>query len=107
MIMIMLSRKLGELRVTQAELAAKTGIRPNTINDLFHNVAERVSLEHLIKSARRWTATCRRSLLLPPMQARPLISAKVRAFTNKRCERSPTENSRGFSCAKTLDIAPD
>ena len=40
MIMIMLSRKLGELRVTQAELAAKTGIRPNTINDLFHNVAE-------------------------------------------------------------------
>ena len=49
MIMIMLSRKLGELRVTQAELAAKTGIRPNTINDLFHNVAERVSLEHLDK----------------------------------------------------------
>lgn len=49
MIMIMLSRKLGELRVTQAELAATTGIRPNTINDLFHNVAERVSLEHLDK----------------------------------------------------------
>lgn len=49
MIMIMLSRKLGELMVTQAELAAKTGIRPNTINDLFHNVAERVSLEHLDK----------------------------------------------------------
>ena len=49
MIMIMLSRKLGELRVTQAELAAKTAIRPNTINDLFHNVAERVSLEHLDK----------------------------------------------------------
>ena len=88
MIMIMLSRKLGELRVTQAELAAKTGIRPNTINDLFHNVAERVSLEH-------------------PIRARPSISAKVRAFTNKRCERSPTDNSRGFSCAKTLDIAPD
>ena len=36
-------------RITQAELAAKTGIRPNTINDLFHNVAERVSLEHLDK----------------------------------------------------------
>ena len=49
MIMIMLSRKLGELRVTQAELAAKTVIRPNTINDLFPNVAERVSLEHLDK----------------------------------------------------------
>ena len=49
MITIMLSRKLGELRVTQAELASKTGIRPNTINDLFHNVAERVNLEHLDK----------------------------------------------------------
>lgn len=49
MITIMLSRKLGELRVTQAELAEKTGIRPNTINDLFHNVAERVNLEHLDK----------------------------------------------------------
>lgn len=49
MITIMLSRKLGEMRVTQAELAEKTGIRPNTINDLFHNVAERVNLEHLDK----------------------------------------------------------
>lgn len=49
MITIMLSRKLGELRVTQAELAEKTGIRPNTINDLFHNVAKRVNLEHLDK----------------------------------------------------------
>lgn len=47
MIKIMLSRKMGELRITQAELAAKTGIRPNTINDLFHDVAERVHLEHL------------------------------------------------------------
>lgn len=49
MIKIMLSRKMGELRITQAELAAKTGIRPNTINDLFHDVAERVNLEHLDK----------------------------------------------------------
>ncbi len=49
MIKIMLSRKMGELRITQAELASKTGIRPNTINDLFHDVAERVNLEHLDK----------------------------------------------------------
>ena len=101
MIMIMLSRKLGELRVTQAELAAKTGIRPNTINDLFHNVAERVSLEHLDKICEALDCD------LSEIQARPSISAKVRAFTNKRCERSPTDNSRGFSCAKTLDIAPN
>lgn len=49
MIKITLSRKLGELRVTQSELAEATGIRANTINDLYHNVAERVSLEHLDK----------------------------------------------------------
>ena len=35
MIRILLSRKLGELRWTQADLGRKTGIRPNTINDLY------------------------------------------------------------------------
>lgn len=49
MIRIMLSRKLGELRITQSELSKVTGIRSNTINDLYHGVAERVSLEHLNK----------------------------------------------------------
>ena len=49
MIKIMLSRKMGELRVTQSELAEATGIRPNTINDLYHDIAERVGLEHLDK----------------------------------------------------------
>ena len=47
MIKIMLSRKLGELRWTQADLARKTGIRPSTINELYHEIAERVNLEHL------------------------------------------------------------
>ncbi len=47
MIKILLSRKLGELRWTQADLARKTGIRAATINDLYHEMAERVSLEHL------------------------------------------------------------
>ncbi len=47
MIKILLSRKLGELRWTQADLARATGIRPNTINDLYHDMAARVNLEHL------------------------------------------------------------
>ena len=47
MIRITLSRKLGELRWTQADLARATGIRPSTINDLYHDMAARVSLEHL------------------------------------------------------------
>lgn len=47
MIKILLSRKLGELRWTQADLARKTGIRPTTINEIYHEMAERVNLEHL------------------------------------------------------------
>ena len=47
MIKILLSRKLGELRWTQADLARATGIRPTTINELYHEMAERVNLEHL------------------------------------------------------------
>lgn len=47
MIKILLSRKLGELRWTQADLARATGIRPNTISDLYNDMSERVSLEHL------------------------------------------------------------
>lgn len=47
MIKILLSRKLGELRWTQADLARATGIRPSTICDLYNEMAERISLEHL------------------------------------------------------------
>lgn len=46
-IKILLSRKLGELRWTQADLARKTGIRPSTINEIYHELCERVNLEHL------------------------------------------------------------
>lgn len=47
MIRILLSTRLGELRWTQADLARKTGIRPSTINELYHELAERVNLEYL------------------------------------------------------------
>ncbi|MGN1367512.1 MAG: helix-turn-helix domain-containing protein [Aristaeellaceae bacterium] len=47
MIKITLSRKLGELRMNQAELARMTNIRPTTISDLYNELAERVNLEHL------------------------------------------------------------
>lgn len=47
MIKILLSKKLGEVRWTQADLARATGIRPNTISELYNDFADRVSLEHL------------------------------------------------------------
>lgn len=33
--------------MTQADLSRKTGIRPTTINEIYHEIAERVNLEHL------------------------------------------------------------
>ena len=47
MIKIHLSRILGELRITQAELAKKTGIRAATINEYYHELVERVNLDYL------------------------------------------------------------
>lgn len=47
MIRIRLSILLGERKMTQAELSRITGIRANTIGELYHELAERVSLEHL------------------------------------------------------------
>ena len=47
MIKILLSKKLGEMRLTQADLARATGIRPNTINELYHELVDRVNLERL------------------------------------------------------------
>ncbi|MCL1866146.1 MAG: helix-turn-helix transcriptional regulator [Oscillospiraceae bacterium] len=44
---ILLSARLGELRRTQSDLARKTGIRPTTINEMYHELCERVNLEHL------------------------------------------------------------
>lgn len=49
MIKIHLSKVLGELRINQAELSRKTGIRPTTINEIYHELIERINLEHLSK----------------------------------------------------------
>lgn len=47
MIKIILSTRLGELRWTQADLARATGIRPNTISELYNCMTDRINLEHL------------------------------------------------------------
>lgn len=49
MIRIKLSAILGAKRITQAELARQTGIRPATINEMYHELCERVNLDHLDK----------------------------------------------------------
>lgn len=47
MIRIMLSTRLGERRMTQSELARATGIRSQTINEMYHDFSDRVSLDDL------------------------------------------------------------
>lgn len=47
MIRILLSRKLGEVRWTQADLSRATGIRATTINDMYLEMVDRVNLEYL------------------------------------------------------------
>lgn len=42
-----LSRILGEKRWSQARLAKEMGIRLATINELYHEMAERINFEHL------------------------------------------------------------
>lgn len=49
MIRINLSTILGKKRITQAELSRKTGIRPATINEMYHEITERVNLIYLDK----------------------------------------------------------
>lgn len=47
MIKIHLSDLLGRYRITQAELARKTGIRPATICDIYNEMCDHINLEHL------------------------------------------------------------
>lgn len=42
-----LSKLLGMHRMSQAELARRTGIRPSTINEMYHEISERWTVEHL------------------------------------------------------------
>ena len=47
MIKIHLSKILGEKRMSQAELARQTGIRPSTISDIYNEMTERLNINHL------------------------------------------------------------
>lgn len=49
MVKIHLSKLLGEKRMTQLDLARKTGINKNAINELYHEFAVSVKLEHINK----------------------------------------------------------
>ena len=89
MIKILLSRKLGELRWTQADLARATGIRPNTISELYNDMAARVSLEHLDLICEALDCELSEIIVREPSQ---LPTVKSRTGHNKR---SDTEKKTG------------
>lgn len=47
MIRIHLSKLLGERRMTQKKLSELTGIRRNAINELYHEIAVSLKVEHI------------------------------------------------------------
>lgn len=47
MIRIMLSALLGERRMTQSDLVRKTRIRAARINEYYHELTDRIDLNHL------------------------------------------------------------
>lgn len=49
MIRIHLSKLLGERRMTQKQLSELTGIRPNTINEWYHEIVVSLKVEHIDK----------------------------------------------------------
>jgi len=49
MVRIHLSRLLGERRITQKQLSELTGIRPNTINEWYHEIVVSLKVEHIDK----------------------------------------------------------
>lgn len=47
MVRIHLSKLLGERRMSQKQLAEITGIRPNTINEWYHEIVVSLRVEHI------------------------------------------------------------
>ncbi len=47
MIKIHLSKLLGEKKMSQAELSRRTGIRHNTICDIYNEICISIKIEHL------------------------------------------------------------
>lgn len=46
MIRILLSARMGEKRINQAQLSHMTGIRQTSIGDLYYEMTDRINLEH-------------------------------------------------------------
>lgn len=85
-IRILLSRKLGEVRWTQADLARRTGIRPSTINDMYHEMCDRVNIEYLDRICNVLNCDLTELLVYDPPKDREEV---IKAY------RLPDKNAKG------------
>lgn len=76
MVRILLSKLLGERRWTQADLARATGIRAATINEYYHELADRVTLKHLELICKELDCDLSELLVLIPDEEEKHIPAK-------------------------------
>jgi len=81
MIRIYLSGILGEKRLSQADLARMTGIRASTINELYHEIASRITIEHLDLICE--ALGCELSELITHIPGNPTSPTKSRAGHDK------------------------
>lgn len=66
MVKTQLPRLLGERAMNQVALSRMTGIRPNTINDLYHGAARSVKFDHLDRICKALDCTLAELLILIP-----------------------------------------
>jgi len=83
-IKILLSTKLGERRWTQADLARKTGIRPPTINELYHEICDRVNLDHLDRICEALECDLTDILVRIPDGSTSEVKSRTRAGTGEK-----------------------
>lgn len=81
MIRIHLSAILGEKRMTQTDLAEKTGVRVATINDLYHEFAVRVNLDDLEQICLVLDVDLHDLIELAPGMVRPVRQKKKKKKT--------------------------
>lgn len=84
-----LSKILGERRWSQAKLARMTGIRPTTINELYHEIAERVNFDHLDKICEALNCSMADLLEYIPNQHRRTGESVVLEDHGNRKKKSP------------------
>lgn len=72
----LLSSRLGGYWMTQADLAIMTGIRPLTINELYHEITKWVNLEHLDLIVKFWIVVSTKLIVRVPNKENKIVYSR-------------------------------